>query len=57
MKTCGSEGIAPPFLTLALDGGELTVSRLSCFTSGERAPGAHWIGGWVGPRAGLDVVE
>jgi hypothetical protein len=22
---------------------------------GERAPGTHWIGGWVGPRAGLDV--
>jgi hypothetical protein len=20
-------------------------------------PGAHWIGGWVGPRAGLDVTE
>jgi hypothetical protein len=23
----------------------------------ERAPGTHWIGGWVGPRAGLDDVE
>jgi hypothetical protein len=23
----------------------------------ERAPGAHWIGGWVGPRASLDNVE
>jgi hypothetical protein len=23
---------------------------------GERTPGAHWIEGWVGPRAGLDVV-
>jgi hypothetical protein len=22
----------------------------------KRAPGAHWIEGWVGPRAGLDVV-
>jgi hypothetical protein len=21
------------------------------------APGTHWIGGWVGPRAGLDAVE
>jgi hypothetical protein len=27
------------------------------FTPGERAPGTHWIGGWVGPRAGLDDVE
>jgi hypothetical protein len=24
---------------------------------GERVPGTHWIGGWVGPRAGLDAVE
>jgi hypothetical protein len=23
---------------------------------GERTPGIHCIGGWVGPRAGLDVV-
>jgi hypothetical protein len=22
----------------------------------KRAPGTHWIGGWVGPRAILDVV-
>jgi hypothetical protein len=22
----------------------------------ERAPGTHWIGGWVDPRAGLDAV-
>jgi hypothetical protein len=22
----------------------------------ERAPGTHWIGGWVGPRAILDAV-
>jgi len=26
------------------------------FTPRERAPGTHWIGGWVGPRAILDVV-
>jgi hypothetical protein len=23
----------------------------------ERAPGTHWIGGWVGPKSGLDDVE
>jgi hypothetical protein len=23
----------------------------------ERAPGTHWIGGWVVPRAGLDELE
>jgi hypothetical protein len=26
------------------------------FTPRERAPGTHWIGGWLGPRAGLDIV-
>jgi hypothetical protein len=32
-----------------LDGGEWSASRsTSCFV-GERAPGTHWIGGWVGP--------
>jgi hypothetical protein len=24
---------------------------------GKEPPGTHWIGGWVGPRAGLDMVE
>jgi hypothetical protein len=27
------------------------------YTPGERAPGMHWIGGWVDPRAGLDDME
>jgi hypothetical protein len=22
----------------------------------DKAPGTHWIGGWVGPRAGLNAV-
>jgi hypothetical protein len=30
---------------------------LTRFTLGERAPGIRWIGGWVGPIAGLDEVE
>jgi hypothetical protein len=41
-------------LTLALGGGEWSASSPSHFTSRERAPGTHWIGGWVGPRAILD---
>jgi hypothetical protein len=28
----------------------------SCFIPRERAPGPHWIGGWVSPRAVLDTV-
>jgi hypothetical protein len=45
------------FLTLALAGGEWSASRLCRFTPEERAPSTHWIGGWVGSRAGLDAVE
>jgi hypothetical protein len=41
------------FLTSALVGGEWSVSRPGRFTPGEGAPGTYWIGGWVGPRAGL----
>jgi hypothetical protein len=43
-------------LTSALDGGEWSASRPSHFTLREGVPGTHWIGGWVGPRAILDVV-
>jgi hypothetical protein len=28
-----------------------------CFTPGEEVPGTHWIGGWVGPGAGMNDVE
>jgi len=40
------------FLISALDGGEWSVSWL-LYPQGRR----YWIGGWVGPRAGLDTVE
>jgi hypothetical protein len=46
----GSGGIALSFLTSALDGSEWWASRPNRFTPGERAPGTHCIGGWVGPR-------
>jgi hypothetical protein len=53
MKTYGGSGcIDHVFLTSALVGGEWSVSP-----PGERAPGAHWIGGWVGSRTGLDDME
>jgi hypothetical protein len=57
MKMYGSEGIAPPFLTSALDGGEWSISSPGCFTPRERAPVVHWVGGWMGPRAGRDAVD
>jgi hypothetical protein len=44
------------FLTSALVGGEWLASRPGHFTTGERAPGTQWIGGWVGPRPCVDSV-
>jgi hypothetical protein len=44
------------FSTSALGEGEWSASRHGrAFTPGERTPGTHWTGGWVGPRAGLDT--
>jgi hypothetical protein len=58
MKTYGGMDIQiNVFLTLALVGGEWLTSRPGCFTPVEGATGTHWIGGWVGPRTGMDDVE
>jgi hypothetical protein len=54
---CGSGGIARPFLTSAVDRGELSASRKGRFTSEERASGTHWMGGWVGFSGDLNAVE
>jgi hypothetical protein len=58
MKAYGGEDVwIHIFLTSTLAGGEWSASRPGRFTPGERAPGTHWIGGWVDPRAGLEDVE
>jgi hypothetical protein len=44
-------------LSLGTRRSEWSASHPGRFTSGERAPGAHWIGGRVGPRVGLDAVK
>jgi hypothetical protein len=44
------------FFNSALDGGEWSASRPGRFTPSERPPDTHWIGGWMGPRAILDMV-
>jgi hypothetical protein len=54
MKTYEGGGIAPPFLTSALDRDEWLTSLPCRFIPGERAPGTHCIEGWVSPRASLD---
>jgi hypothetical protein len=52
MKTYGEVDIQINiFLTLAF-GGEWSASRPGRFT-----PDTHWIGGWVGPKAGLDNMK
>jgi hypothetical protein len=38
-------------------GSEWSASSPGRFTPRERAPGTHWIRGWVGPRTGLDDGE
>jgi hypothetical protein len=43
-------------LTSTLDGGEWSTSRPGRSTPKERALANHWIGGWAGPRSGLDTV-
>jgi hypothetical protein len=60
MKTWESGDIAQAFLISALDGRKWSASHPARFNSGERttpSPGTHCVGGWVGPRAGLDAVE
>jgi len=44
-------------MTSAVDGDELSASRPGRFTPRKRAPRTHCIGGWVGPKAGLELVK
>jgi hypothetical protein len=44
-------------MTSLLVGGEWSASSLCRFIPVERAPGTHWIGGWMDPKAGLDDTE
>jgi hypothetical protein len=53
----GGGGIAPPFLTLVLNEGEWSDSHSCRLTPGETTPCTNFTGGWVGPKAGLDVME
>jgi len=57
IKTCeGMVMYLRSFVTVVLDGGELSVSCFGRFTPEERSPGTHWIGGWVGLSAGVDMM-
>jgi hypothetical protein len=51
MKTYGGVDVwAHVFFTSALAGVGWSASP-----PGKEPPGTHWIGGWVGPSAGLDA--
>jgi hypothetical protein len=47
----GSGGIAPRILYLGTRWRRVFSSRPGRFTPKERAPGNHWIGGWVGSKS------
>lgn len=49
--------MAPPFMTLTQNGGDLSASQRNHFSSGERSLCTNWIGGWLGSRVGLDTVD
>jgi hypothetical protein len=57
MTNWGCGGMAPQFLTLVLGAGEWSASRPGRFTTRKIASDDHWIGGWVGHKAGPQVVE
>jgi hypothetical protein len=45
------------YFTSAVDVGERSASRPGRYTLREGAPGSHWIGDWVSPRADLGAVK
>jgi hypothetical protein len=47
MKTCAAVEVYLLSLGSVLDGGEWSASCPWRFIPGERAPGTHWIGGYV----------
>jgi hypothetical protein len=54
----GTGGIVPTHLVHDLGirwGLVVSVTPRPRFTTGEKTPGTHWTGRWVGPRAGLDT--
>jgi len=48
--------ICPCILNLCTGRSWVVSFTLRPLYPGERAPGAYWIGGWVGPITGLDTV-
>ena len=53
----GRRVIAPPFLTSEFDWGEWLLDTPAALPLWEGVPSTYWIGGWVGPRAILEVSQ
>jgi hypothetical protein len=53
----GSGGMAPPFLTSAVFGGEWLSLRPSRFNHRQSVSGTHWTGDSVGLTAGMATVN
>jgi hypothetical protein len=49
--------MAPHILNIGTDGDERSASRFGRFAVEEIVRDTHWIGGWVGPRFGLDAMK
>jgi hypothetical protein len=49
----GGGCVAPCICVYPVGRGEWSVSYPNCFNPRELMPSAHWIGGWIGPRADL----
>jgi hypothetical protein len=45
------------FLISAIVKNEWSVSHSGPLNPGERVPSIIWIGGWVGPRTGVDDLD
>jgi hypothetical protein len=50
-------GKAPHILYLGTNGGEWSASHFDSFTPYGKIHSTHWIGDWVAPTAGLDILD
>jgi hypothetical protein len=57
MKTYGDWKYSSTIFDLITRYRWVAASHPCRFIPGERAPGTHWIGGWLGPRVGLDAEK
>jgi len=52
----GNREIAPPTFNPSSRWRRVVSFKFRSLYFGVRAPGTHWVGGWLGHRAGVDAV-